>query len=243
MPHELSSLEVFEVSLVDHPASAGPEIDPRTGRPVARARVALFKRDADTNNKKERKMGFKTILKAAKTRDEIVAAVEDKARRIAKRDGISDDAARARAWNEHPEAQAAYEAALKPVAKKAERRMFKATAAEAELDKRARKRMRKTGQSYPQSVSSELNEDQSLYERYEKELAAGATYMVPEPHYLDIPASNSDRMLSKRSLSDGYDAKSDDSECPECDEDVDEDDAFCSSCGADLSKKRKRRAS
>jgi hypothetical protein len=235
MPHILSSLEISEVSLVDNPASAGPEIDPRIGRPVARARVALFKRDADTNNKEERKMEFKTILKAAKTRDEIVAAVEDKARKIAKRDGISDDIARAKAWTEHPEAQQAYEAAPKPVAKKAERRMFKATAAEAELDKRARKRMRKSGQSYPQAVSSELNEDPGLYERYQKELAAGAAYMVPEPQFLSTQP-DADKFTYKRASSND----DDDDECPECEEDVDEDDKFCANCGTDLSKGGRR---
>ena len=184
MPHVLSSLEVSEISLVDNPASAGPEIDPLTGRPVARAVVALWKRDStDTSEqiRKGKKMKFEQVLKSAKTRDEIVAAVEEKARRIAKRDGIGDDASLVRAWQEHPEAQAAYEAAPLPVAKKAERRMIKTTVAEAELDKRARKRMRKTGQSYPQAVSSELNEDPGLYDKYQKELAAGATITVPEP--------------------------------------------------------------
>ena len=178
-------------------------------------------------------MGFKEILKSAKTRDEIVAAVEEKARRIAKRDGIGDDASLVRAWQEHPEAQAAYEAAPLPVAKKAERRMIKTTVAEAELDKRARKRMRKTGQSYPQAVSSELNEDPGLYDKYQKELAAGATITVPEPQYLNTQP-DADKFTRKRASDD------DGEECPRCEEDVDDDDAFCSSCGADLAKRRRR---
>jgi hypothetical protein len=84
--------------------------------------------------------------------------------------------------------------------------------------------MRKTGQSYPQAVCSEPD-DASLYQRYEKELVDGATYSVPEPHYLGIAAGNSDRLLSRRSLSDGYDAKSDeDDECNEGREDINAED-------------------
>jgi hypothetical protein len=230
MPNIISSLEIDEVSLCDSPANAS--VDEKTGRKTKHAVVALWKRDvSDTNNTKERKMGFKEILKSAiSTRDEIVAAVEEKARRIAKRDGISDDAALVKAWREHPEAQAAYEAAPVAVAKKTARRMFRATAAEAELDKRARKRMRKTGQSYPQAVSSELNEDPGLYDKYQKELAAGATYTMPEPQY--ATGSNSDRMLGK--------SDDDDSgECPECGEDdIDDTDSYCRNCGADLAKRK-----
>lgn len=43
MPNLLSSLSIDEISLVDAPANA--ETDPVTGRKIARARVALFKRD------------------------------------------------------------------------------------------------------------------------------------------------------------------------------------------------------
>ena len=43
MPHQLTSLKVKEVSAVDRPANS--ETDPDTGKKVARARIALFKRD------------------------------------------------------------------------------------------------------------------------------------------------------------------------------------------------------
>ena len=107
--HQISSLDINEVSLVDSPANAGPEIDPRTGRPIKRAVVALFKGDSDTNEfRKGKKMKFAEILKSARTRDEIVAAVEGQAQVIAKREGISRDAGLVLAWGLHPEACEAY---------------------------------------------------------------------------------------------------------------------------------------
>ena len=108
MPQVLSSLEVSEISLVDNPANAGPGIDPRTGRPIARARVALWKRDSDTKhtNHEGAKDGIQRDFEVGEdTRRNRRGGRGRKARRIAKRDGIGDDAALARAWNEHPEAQ------------------------------------------------------------------------------------------------------------------------------------------
>lgn len=55
------------------------------------------------------------------------------------------------------------------------------TEAEAVLDDRARKRMKREGCSYPAAVEKELQVDPSLYAQYEKELAAGQTYNTPEP--------------------------------------------------------------
>jgi len=231
---------VNEISLVDSPACASED---EYGRKTPRAVVALYKRDhSDTNNdaRKGRKMGFKQILKSAKTRAEIVAAVEQKAVKIAKREGISGDAALVKAWGEHPEAREAYEAAPKPVAKKAEPRMFRATPAEAELDKRARKRMRATGKSYAKAASEELEADPSLYDRYQKELAAGATYECPEPQYMDIPGSNSDGILNKSSRMDDDEEDEDDDDfekCASCEKRMRKSDKFCPSCG-----KAKRKA-
>jgi hypothetical protein len=54
-------------------------------------------------------MGFTEILKSATTRNQIVAAIEQQAEKIAKRENCSMDLARAKAWQEHPEAHEAYE--------------------------------------------------------------------------------------------------------------------------------------
>jgi hypothetical protein len=192
MPHHLTSLQINEISVVDAPANS--EVDPVTGRKIARARVALFKRDSDTSDKprngEKKKMGFQQILKSATTRDQIVAAVERKATKIAKRDRVSLDAARVKAWTEHPEAFAAYEAAPLDVVKR-ERKTFEETKAEAELDMRARKRMKRTGSSYAKAVSEELEADPSLYVKYEREMAAGARFVVPEPPEYSEPAVDS----------------------------------------------------
>ncbi len=58
-----------------------------------------------------------------------------------------------------------------------------ATAAEAELDDRARKIMKANpGIGYPKACSQALIKDPSLYDRYQAELAnGGARYNVPEP--------------------------------------------------------------
>lgn len=248
MANELKELTIDEVSVVDHPSCA--EADPRTGRKIPRSVIALRKRDDSRDGyltpnqlrkymdrleselqltKGEKRMSkFQKVLKSATTRDQIVAAVEQKAQKIAKRDNIGEDLAMAKAWAEHPEAHEAYEAAPKGELPKRQPKMFQATVAETELDRRARQRVRKTGVSYPKACSYELQEDPSLYERYEKELAAGATFLVPEsgPSQADHPM--------RKSASDG-------DECPDCGEETDEGDNFCAGCGADLAKEKAKR--
>ena len=99
-------------------------------------------------------MKFTDILKSAKTRAEVVSAVEGRAVQIAKLEGISHDAAVVLAWSD-PLAVRAYENAPKPIVKRSVGpRMFKATAAELELHSRAKKRQKRTGQTYPQAVNS-----------------------------------------------------------------------------------------
>ena len=115
--------------------------------------------------------------------------------------------------------------------------MFKATAAEVELDSRARKRMRKTGQSYPQDCNSELEADPSLYDKYLMQAASGTTYDAPD--YLDITGSNSDSILNKaRQLDvddedDDFDDFDDDDmeKCATCEKRMRKSDKFCPSCG------------
>jgi hypothetical protein len=236
MPQILRDLEIEEVSLVDAPACS--EIDPRTRARVKRATVALFKRDSNSsaNDKieQEKPMGLKTILKSAtRTREQIADAVERKATKIAKRQRIGMDAARARAWRDHPEAQLAYEQTQKAAPKRTDKRTFQCTQAEADLDDRARKRMRKTGETYARAVSKELEADPGLYDRYQKELEAGKTYLVIEPEDMRGQAGEAERM---------YMQKADDGdECPECEEEVEASDKFCRSCGADLAKRKRQR--
>jgi len=242
MAQQLTSLEISETSLVDEPACA--EIDPRTGRKIRRATVAFFKRDSgfltpdqlrehmdtlEKSRREKKKMGkFQKVLKSATTRDAIVAAVEQKAQKIAKRDSIGEDAALAKVWQEHPEAHEAYEAAPKGDLRKREPNMMQATAAEAELDRRARKRMAKDKtMTYAKALSSELDADPGLYTQYQNEAAAGTTFLVPEPN------TQADSM-TRKSAEDG-DA------CPDCGEEIDAGDKFCAGCGADLAKAKAKR--
>jgi len=172
---------------------------------------------------------FQKVLKSTTTREAIVAAVAQRAVKIAKRDGIGDDLALAKAWAEHPEAQLAYESAPKEAPKKPERRMFAATKAEIELDDRARKLMKKNpGTTYAKAVTQTLESDPGLYSRYESELAQAKTYDVPEPE------SQRDHPM--------YKSASDGDECPACGEEVDDDAKFCSACGADLAKAKRKRS-
>ena len=72
----LRDLKIAEISLVDRGACAGPEIDPETGLPVQRARVALFKRDdsaADRQSftKGEKPMGLKKLFYRGRTRMQV----------------------------------------------------------------------------------------------------------------------------------------------------------------------------
>ena len=183
---------------------------------------------------------LRKILKGeiAVSRATISAAVVKKAEKIAKKTGISREAAEGEIWS-RPGVQQAYEDTPKPKQpKRAESRIFKATAAEAELDRRARKRMTKEKCTYAKAVESELASDPSLYNQYERELNSGATpYDMPEnSQFLSTQPGDYERMIGK---SDSPES------CPKCDADVDEDDSYCSSCGADLEgldKKSKRKA-
>jgi hypothetical protein len=240
MPNVLEDLEILEVSLVDNPSNAS--VDPVTGKKVARARIAFWKRDSHTAEvRKDKKMKFTDILKSATTREQIVAAVEGRAAKIAKRDNVSVQAAIVKAWS-LPGVYDHYESLPKAdgnVAKAGNQRMVRTTAAEAELDKRARKRMAKTGVSFPKATSEVLNEDPGLYDRYQAEVAAGEQYDVPDTAYLDIlamPTGNVDRMLNKQD--DGED--DDDEDCPECEEKMAKSANFCPSCGIARKKTNKK---
>ena len=139
------------------------------------------------------------------------------------------------AWTKHPEAMIAYEMTAKAdEPRRREPKMFKATLAEAELDKRARRLMKQSPEiSYAKAVQAALDKDPSLYGKYEKELQAGATFEVPEPQELRMQPGEAERMYTEKSGTDD--------ECPECDEPIDDDDKFCSACGADLSKRKSKR--
>ena len=76
MPQELTNLTVREVSLVDRPACA--ETDPLTGERIPRARVALFKRDADQGDdaqfhKGENMLTLEQIEKKVTEQDALLA--------------------------------------------------------------------------------------------------------------------------------------------------------------------------
>ena len=88
------------------------------------------------------------------SREQVIAAVEGQAQRIAKRDGVSVEAATVKAWT--LDAVERYESLPLDVIKRRERKMFKSTRAEAMLDDRARKRMKKTGCGYAKACSEEL---------------------------------------------------------------------------------------
>jgi hypothetical protein len=184
MPNQLRDISIDEISLVDAPANA--LTDPATGRKVPLSTVALYKRDSTADPLKEGKMELtlKQIRKSDNltfSRESIATAIRNKAAKIAAKKGISIEKAEARVWRKHPEAHRAYENAATPVAKAAERRAAMVTEAEGELDSRARKRMKRTGESYAKACQHELEQDPSLYEKYEKESVNGATFAVPEP--------------------------------------------------------------
>ena len=155
---------------------------------------------------------------------------------IAKRDHISED--RAQVWVEHPEAQELYEATAKSEPKRPEPEIFRATKAEAELDERARKLMKSSpGISYPQAVTKVLQQRPEIYQKYEAELAAGATFEVPDPRH----GGYDDSMYMKKAATEDADDEDDDT-CPECDEDIEAGDKFCSACGTDLQAKAKAKS-
>jgi Skp family chaperone for outer membrane proteins len=181
-------------------------------------------------NREEQKMEFQQSIKSAGSRDEICKAVRAEAAEVAVKKGCTLDQAEANIWRNRDAAEA-YESARKSEPKRAEPKMFQATPAEGELDRRARKIMKNRGESYAKSCSIALMEDPGLYSRYERELAAGTTYTVPAPQtqFLDAPTAKA----AKPSSDEGG------GECPECGSEIDEGDSYCSDCGADLSKPAK----
>ncbi len=261
MPHVLTDLDLDEVSVVDNPSNA----ETINGRKIPRARIAFFKFDNPSHlsevglrkfmdrleaerqaaKRETKKMSkFQNVLKSASTRSAIAEAVERKAQKIAKRDGVSMSAALAKAWEQSPEAIAKYEATPKDEPKRAaEPKMFRCTKAEAELDHRARKlmTMSKPSLSYAQACSKALTDDPALYTKYQNgSLRRARTYVVPVPSDLNTGAGSLD-FLSKSARrkatadagnDEGPDPGDDDGECPSCGEDVDDGDAYCSSCGA-----------
>jgi hypothetical protein len=76
------------------------------------------------------------------------------------------------------------------------------------------------GMSYAQACSKSLEQDPSLYDQYTKETASGK--------FIDVPDSFQGNDVVVKSGSDEED------ECPDCGEDVAEDDAYCSGCGRKL---------
>lgn len=184
---------------------------------LAMNRQALAARLAEGKKEESMPTTFEQVLKSAGSRDAIVAAVEKEAEVIAKRDGLTIDRARAKVWNETG-AHEAYEAAPIGKPKQPERKVFRCTKAEAELDRIARQRVKKTGRSYAQCCSDVLTERPELYKQYQEELASGRTFLVPEPEFIAGPVLKGD----------------DEGECPKCGEETEDGDKFCSNCGHKL---------
>jgi hypothetical protein len=188
----------------------------------------------DKVRKGNKKMGFKKIVKSAASRDQIVAAVDEKAQKIAKRNACGLDKARAKVWREHPEAQAAYEGAPVGQPKPPQPQMFQATNAEAQLDTLARKIMKSHDLNYAQACSKALTDDPNIYQRYCDETAANSTVLVP------VPVEYSDPFAKRAKAKSGGDEPDGDT-CPSCGGDVDADDAYCAQCGTKV-KPAKRTA-
>ena len=248
-PNLLRSLQISEISLVDTPANSS--IDPVTGRRTEHARVALYKRDDSSNSSSgvQKQFGsinsrkeqptmskvskkFSAVVKSATTQAEITEAVIQKAGKIARKEGISHELAEAKAWA-RPGVLEAYEGA-RPGAVKSPRRMAKVTAAEAELDLRARKKMRKTGCTYSKAIADSLEEDPSLYQRYEKEVAAGATYDVPENEYTGTGTNSGPQLGQKATPPPTNSRVGKGATCGQCGSAIERDDKYCANCGSSL---------
>lgn len=176
---------------------------------------------------------FERILKSGTaTRDEICDAVARRALKIAKRAGVEvNGEILAQAWS--AEAYAAYESAPVPAARKAALPLVQVTKAEVILDSLARKKMSSDGLKYPQACSRVLTENPELYKQYCDELAAGETVTAPEPSRLDVSLDYFQKVAK---------AAEDDGVCHNCDAPVDDDDAYCSECGADLAAQHATKA-
>jgi hypothetical protein len=194
-----------------------------------------------STGKKEKAMSLRKILKSSGevTREQIEAAVEKKAQKIAKRDGISLPKAMDQVWfGKGAEAAEAYSRMRsKP---KTEPTMTRLTEAESELDERARKLMKKTpGTSYAKAVSQVLDEHPEIYDAYEKQISEGKTFLAPE-HVIVPPESSSSKFYEKRCKQGDADADDEDGfgDCPHCGKPVDMKMAkFCHSCGKALKSK------
>jgi hypothetical protein len=178
------------------------------------------------------------ILKGevATSRRGIEAAVVAKAESIARKKGISRDQAEREVWAK-PGVTEAYERQPVGQPRKPEQRVVKTTEAEAELDRRARKRMKKSGVSYPKACSEELEADPGLYQRYEREVASGAVYNAPEPPEYKQPqfiSGDHPMYKSAKRKDDPGTQDVDGDECPRCGGDVEDGDKYCANCGAKL---------
>jgi hypothetical protein len=201
-------------------------------------------RNKKKKSRKEKDMSLKKVLvNKSATAEDLYKAVEAKAKKIALKKNCNPQLVEGRLWEKIYKAtgtvdapRIAKAAAGAPVLRR-QPKMARITSAEAELDKRARKLMTSTGLSYAKCVEKTLMADPSLYDAYESELAAGKTYPVPEASQ-DFSAVG--KLAPGDYRSDGAD-DTDDDECPECGEGVSDGDDYCSSCGADLNKKSKRR--
>jgi hypothetical protein len=131
------------------------------------------------------------------------------------------------------DAYAAYEAAPLPVARRPAPPLVQITQAEIELDKRARVVQKADNIGYPQACSKVLTADPSLYKKYVDETAAATTFLVPEPQSLDVPVEFFHKR-AKQAAADGV--------CHNCDSPIDDDDAYCASCGADLASQHATKA-
>jgi len=169
------------------------------------------------------------ILKgeAAASRRTLAEAVIAKAERISRKTGRPREKVENEIWEKG--AQQAYESLPLGTQRAREPKMVKVTSAEAELHRRALKRMKGSDCSYAKAVSEELTSDPALYRQYENELASGQGYEVPQPaEYLE-PATKSGRKR-KDDSGGAFD------ECGSCGSDVEPADRYCSNCGKPIYK-------
>jgi hypothetical protein len=187
-------------NLLDRCAAFDGEVEAIKKRLSARRAKPKMKDDpggqaVDPTKKETNNMSLKRILKSAvRDRASITEAVIAKAQKVAAKKGISRELAEAKIWKRRGgEAQESYESAPAGKPKRPEQKMMKVTSAEADLDERARKRMKKNaGMSYAKAVTEELMADPDLYNRYEAELRSGSSvYEVPasSAQYLDVPTN------------------------------------------------------
>jgi hypothetical protein len=159
---------------------------------------------------------------AAYTSDDLYQAVQKRARKIALKKNCSVELAEGRIWEEIYKTSAV----MDPPELRRQPKMMRATKSEAELDRRARSLQKaNAGLSYAEAASKALEQDPSLYTKYTEEISTpGAQYLVPESSQPDFSKIGKDD-------ADG---------CPQCGEDVDDDDTYCAGCGKKLPETSKR---